>query len=414
MKKYKNDKVKIHSLIENFFIIATLAILVATFSIGIYFNQYEEQEKQKNNLQKIHKMLSQLIVPSLFISDFSEVRRLLYMASGEEETFLVIDREGTVVMPDYSKNIFSDFVYKSVKLIKDCENEGSINKDISGKKYLIYCSILKNNDVVSPGRKVGILLSFTNYKLFSFSPIIFYFIAVIIIFFMALIFLFRRMLYRKLLKPLVTLKDSISTISMEGILTSSHIVEIKDAPMELVEIKEAFKRLLLNLQEEYGKRIKAERAKALLDLAAQVAHDIRSPLAAINTALQNMASIPEKIRVMIKNAVRRINDISNNLLMQSRSNNEEYEGNYANIDDIFPELIFVVLDNIVAEKKYEYFKKQINIELEISDCSYNCFSNINQASFKRVLSNLINNGIEATKSGEFKCQVQHDDELVAK
>ena len=55
-------------------------------------------------------MLSQLIVPSLVISDLSEVRRLLYMASGDEETFLVVDNDGNIVMPDYDKSLFSKFV----------------------------------------------------------------------------------------------------------------------------------------------------------------------------------------------------------------------------------------------------------------------------------------------------------------
>lgn len=131
------------------------------------------------------------------------------------------------------------------------------------------------------------------------------------------------------------------------------------------------------------------------NIAEQVAHDIRSPLAAINTAVSDVSSIPENKRIMIRNASKRINDIANNLLLQSKNNfNEPNNPNVGT--DIFPELIFVVLDNIVAEKRYEYYKSQVNIQLNVSNCSYNCFSNINLASFKRVLSNLINNSIEAS------------------
>ena len=130
------------------------------------------------------------------------------------------------------------------------------------------------------------------------------------------------------------------------------------------------------------------------NIAEQVAHDIRSPLAAINTAVSDVSSIPENKRIMIRNASNRINDIANNLLLQSKNNFNE-PNNSTTETDIFPELIFVVLDNIVAEKRYEYYKSQISIQLNVSSCSYNCFSNINLASFKRVLSNLINNSIEA-------------------
>ena len=73
--KMINDKQKINSLIERFFIVAGMVILLATLIVGHYFNKYDEEEKKKNNLQKIHGILSQLIVPSMAISDFSEVRR---------------------------------------------------------------------------------------------------------------------------------------------------------------------------------------------------------------------------------------------------------------------------------------------------------------------------------------------------
>jgi len=129
-------------------------------------------------------------------------------------------------------------------------------------------------------------------------------------------------------------------------------------------------------------------------IAEQVAHDIRSPLAAINTAVSDVSSIPENRRIMIRNASKRINDIANNLLLQSKNTLLE-ENNVGNEADISPELVFVVLDNIVAEKRYEYYKSKFDIQLNTSNCSYSCFAKVNLASFKRVLSNLINNSIEA-------------------
>ncbi len=67
-------------------------------------------------------MLSQLIVPSMIISDFSELRHILFMASGKEETFIVIDNDKTVIMPDYEKTQFSKYVSMYYKSIKDCKN----------------------------------------------------------------------------------------------------------------------------------------------------------------------------------------------------------------------------------------------------------------------------------------------------
>ncbi|USQ15559.1 hybrid sensor histidine kinase/response regulator (plasmid) [Legionella lytica] len=137
--------------------------------------------------------------------------------------------------------------------------------------------------------------------------------------------------------------------------------------------------------------------QAMINLTTQVAHDIRSPLAAINTVVSDVASIPENKRIMIRNAAKRINDIANNLLLQTKDNFSDLHD--CNTDNnSFPELLFVVLDNIVSEKRYEYYKSNVSIVLKGSDCSYNCFSNINLGSFKRVLSNLINNSIEAVNS----------------
>lgn len=136
---------------------------------------------------------------------------------------------------------------------------------------------------------------------------------------------------------------------------------------------------------------------SLADIVARVAHDIRSPLTAINTAVSNVPQIPENCRVMIKNASKRINDIANNLLAQSR-NNLPLENNVEIDKTILPELIFLVIDQIVSEKRYEYYNSKIEIQLNIEKYAYNCFSKIHLSSFKRVLSNLINNSIEAINS----------------
>lgn len=146
------------------------------------------------------------------------------------------------------------------------------------------------------------------------------------------------------------------------------------------------------------KEQKEQTQKNLFNLATQVAHDIRSPLAAINTALSHVISIPEQKRIIIRNAANRINDIANHILIKSKNNFSDSSNNKSGASDS-PELIFAILDNIVAEKNYEYDKTNVSIQLKYSECSLNCFSTVNIASLKRVLSNLINNSIEAISSG---------------
>lgn len=64
-------KRKILFLIERFFIVSIFIVLILTLFVGIYLNKYDEDKKTKENSERIHNILSQLIVPSLIISDLS-------------------------------------------------------------------------------------------------------------------------------------------------------------------------------------------------------------------------------------------------------------------------------------------------------------------------------------------------------
>ncbi len=134
--------------------------------------------------------------------------------------------------------------------------------------------------------------------------------------------------------------------------------------------------------------------EARKNIAEQVAHDIRSPLAAISTAIADISAIPENRRVMIKNAAKRINEIANNLLLSSKATSMSEQKSCSN-ESLASEVMLITLENIIAEKQYEYLNKK-TIQLTIDDNAYHCFAAIHLTSFKRVLSNLINNSIEAS------------------
>ncbi len=395
---------KIHSFIERFFIIAGLTILMATLAVGLYFNKMDEQEKQKNNLQKIHGIISHLIVPSLMISDLSEVRRLLFMASGNGEDFIVIDNDGTVIMPDYEKSPFLKFIYKNSKKVSDCKNLEITYQVINHKKYLINCSVLKSRDVLSEGKKLGALLSFTNYSVFAVSPMIFYFVVILVGIFLFLIILFRKLLYRQLLKPLLMLKDRILTINVTNTPSNQLIERIPNAPQELVEIKEAFERLLQTLQDEYAGRIEAEKMKALIELAAGVAHDIRSPLIALDIIIKDIKNIPEEQRIVIRNSATRITDIANNLLSQYRQTKNNDSDDQAK--NAKPELVADLLMSLVSEKRVQHRNESIQLVLDLEENAYGKFSLISSSQFNRVISNLIDNAIEAF-SNEIKIKLSN-------
>jgi len=139
--------------------------------------------------------------------------------------------------------------------------------------------------------------------------------------------------------------------------------------------------------------IKKEREKAkkaLTLLTAQVAHDIRSPLAALNTCLNILSNISEKQRILMKNALNRINDIANNLLHQYADKDSA-----ADFLDIQSWLLAPILESIISEKRLQYEGRPIELETIITSAGYMAFAQFDASRMKRLLSNLINNSAEA-------------------
>jgi len=149
---------------------------------------------------------------------------------------------------------------------------------------------------------------------------------------------------------------------------------------------------------------------AIGQITEQVAHDIRSPLTALENATKDMAMLPEDNRVMIRSAVERIRDTANSLTVpiideinpsayrMSRnhsSNGKEGTGVY---------LISSLIDVLVSEKRIQFrTRPEIQIESQIDQSSYGLFANIDPKKFGRMFSNLVNNAVEAIeKSGSVK------------
>ncbi|KTD33571.1 sensor kinase HydH [Legionella nautarum] len=126
-------------------------------------------------------------------------------------------------------------------------------------------------------------------------------------------------------------------------------------------------------------------------LATQVAHDIRSPLTALDVAIKHIGNLEERERLLIRNAVLRINDIANNLLSQYKQKNLIPEPS----SSLKPELIADILLKVISEKRIQQENLAIEYLVSIEDKTYGLFTSVNLSELYRALSNLLQNAIEA-------------------
>ncbi|MBI4668495.1 MAG: HAMP domain-containing histidine kinase, partial [Elusimicrobia bacterium] len=139
----------------------------------------------------------------------------------------------------------------------------------------------------------------------------------------------------------------------------------------------------------------------IANVARQVAHDIRSPLAALDAVIKDVSQLPEEKRIIIRSAASRIRDIANNLIekhreVQAADKNTAAGAPSTAVEPAAIQLLSSLIDPLITEKRLQ-FRSKIGIEIEggLDVSSYGLFAKIQPTEFKRVLSNLINNAVEA-------------------
>jgi len=203
-------------------------------------------------------------------------------------------------------------------------------------------------------------------------------------------------LSKKTISPLEKLTEYITTLKEES-------------PFEFKNVSEDEIGILTGEIRKYFEKIEAfriaeretTRKDAFVAIAAQVAHDIRSPLAALDSVLKDMPQLPEEKRTIVRSAVARIRDIANHLIEKNREAQASAKGlpQSAAATTVEPssiELLSSLIDPLVTEKRLQ-FRSKIGIEIEcrLDSSSYGLFASIQPVEFKRVLSNLVNNSVDA-------------------
>jgi len=120
-------------------------------------------------------------------------------------------------------------------------------------------------------------------------------------------------------------------------------------------------------------------------------------LAALEVVSRNVAQLPEDTRILIRSAVGRIRDIANNLLDQHRA---QASGTGGASEAASPQLLSSLIDPVVSEKRLQFrSQSRVEMELRLDASSYGHFAAVQAVEFKRLLSNLVNNAVEAFGEG---------------
>lgn len=177
----------------------------------------------------------------------------------------------------------------------------------------------------------------------------------------------------------------------------------------------------LALELEKAKIKIEEDAKKMVfaDIAHDVSHNIRSPLAALELKMTEVTVTPAHKATEIRDIIQRMRDIANQLIQtgnqkrqaisQGKNEHTADQLNQSRKRELFSdELLPMLIDSTVSEKRIEYRPKlDLRIDYALTPESYGLFVKIQPTDFRCVLSNLINNAVEAcTDDGRIEIVVR--------
>ena len=181
--------------------------------------------------------------------------------------------------------------------------------------------------------------------------------------------------------------------------------ELPDASLP-VELREIYRLAFSTTLREQKLREEQRSLEQLRRVQAQVAHDIRSPLAALHVALSTLGDgVPEDSRRVLRSAAGRIRDIANDLVEDTRPAAPDERGEAAAVW-----LLSSLVEEVVSEKCLQHSAKMgVEIDLPRSSEVYGLFVQVQAAGLRRVLSNLIDNAVEALKgTGKVSVDIASD------
>jgi signal transduction histidine kinase len=131
---------------------------------------------------------------------------------------------------------------------------------------------------------------------------------------------------------------------------------------------------------------------------SQVAHDIRSPLSALDAALTTLNAVEEEPRRLIKSSLSRIKGITESLLDRNKvlSRLKERTSTSIHATEIRPSHLYPLIEAVLAEQRIRLLKRPaVTLKVVYPRNLLLAYADVNAFEFTRALSNLINNAVQS-------------------
>lgn len=170
---------------------------------------------------------------------------------------------------------------------------------------------------------------------------------------------------------------------------SKRVSIVEKSKDELDELGGNLNHMLETLQAHQFQLLGAERDKARAQIAAQVAHDIRSPLMSMNMALSQIESPQKESLAIIKSAVARVTGIVQKLSSLSAKSDESAKTEEPKLTLVEPVIATVVNEHRVRKADHQTLK------FTGMSATPHLWSVVQVNEIQTALSNMINNSFEA-------------------
>jgi FixJ family two-component response regulator len=154
-----------------------------------------------------------------------------------------------------------------------------------------------------------------------------------------------------------------------------------------------------NELEAQKKKIEEEKFRKVID---QLVHDIRSPLASLSIMVKYLeGAVPEEALDSLKSIATSINGTLDNFTSTYKK-----ELTSSKREEPQSLMVALVLMQILSEKEYQY--RQAAVKLSYHHCSDSAFTfiKVEPSAFKRMISNLVNNAVDAVPEDSGKIDIQ--------